>query len=251
MGKVMQRSYMNAGGLFFFNEKEVSTFEEDVLASHLYFQLAASVKHDKFVEGGAWRQTYLRAMSSFAYDVVRRDVQSIPVDGQGSVWERVRHELGKWVSSSLVDQAQHSFSSLRENEVAALGQLQAYTTQSLSCNDRDETPAELNKQVAGNDPSSLSRMSLQLAFVDKAPVLTQMFLSCQTTCPVSTLPFPDLLSQQNVVGNLELMIVISELEDHRYARFRGEVLKKLGARPAELIIEVGNAQPGVSTCLTP
>jgi hypothetical protein len=256
MSNGTQRNYVNAGGLYFFGEQVPTTFEEDVLACNLYLQLAASVRHDKFNEASEWRHMYLSAMSKSGFGVLRRDVQSIPLDGQGTLWNRVEQELSKWVSSALVQQAQNTLTSFADSDGEALALLKSRTTRPLSTDQiKEPEPARIETghslPIPAGESGSLSAVSLQLAFIDRAPAITLVFFSFKTISPLANLPFPHLIYQEQVAGNLELTKVTVELQEHFYKRLRKGVLKKLGSRFAEQVIEVEHGQPGAQTCLIP
>ena len=256
MSNAMPRNYVNAGGLYFFGEHVSPGFEDDVLACNLYLQLAVSVRHDKFNEANQWRQMYLSTMSKSGFGILRRDVQSIPLEGQGSLWDLLRQHLSKWVSSTSIQQAEDTFTSLAGSNGEALVLLRSRTTRPLSTDQVEEAEQALTEEAGSvvspvDENGSLSAVSLQLAFIDTAPLITLVFVSFKTISPLAELPFPQLICQEHVAGNLELTKVTVELQDSVYKRLREGVLNKLGARRAEQVIEVANAQPGVQTCLTP
>lgn len=225
----MQRNYVNAGGLFFFTGQVSQVFTGDTLASNLYLQLAASARHDKFEENEEWLQVYLAAMSRFGYGVLRRDIQSIPVAGQAPLWEMLRPELSKWVSTALVDQAQKTLVYLHGCDSDASELLKANTVRCVTTDPEQNPP--------------LCAVSLQLAFIDNESIITQVFLSFQTSSPVSALPFPQVINQALVAGNLKMTLLSSEQDASSYARLREGVLEKLGQRRAELVIATGAVQP--------
>lgn len=249
----MQRRYVNAGGLFFFSGEVSAAFEKDVLASNLYFQLAASARYDKFDDGAGWRQVYLGAISAFGHGILRRDVQSIPLTERDSVWELAKHKLRNRVSIALIEQVEQTFRHLQDRNIDAFELIKEHTARCLPVNTdkcrlpisgseeaRSETTIPAASSVAACEP--LSTVSLLLAFVDAEPLITQVMLSFKTTASVASLPFSGLFAPEKVKGNLELTIVTVELDDHHYARVRDKVLEMLGARRQSLMVELAEVR---------
>lgn len=239
----MQRNYVNAGGLFFFSDQVSQGFIDDTLASNLSFQLMASKpdEHGKFVVGEAWRERYLRALGQYGYGLRRNVRQSIAVTGHESVWELVRQGLGQYVSIALLEQGHRSLVRLHDGgDDEALKLFRAYTISPLTV----EAGAGLPRVV--EDPTveePRSAVALQLAFIDAKPVMTQLFLSFQTASPAGLLPFVQLIDQALIIGNLEMRVLTTELDEQRYAFFRGVFLDKLGQRRGELIKELREDVP--------
>lgn len=242
----MQRNYVNAGGLFFFSDRVSQGFIDDTLASNLSFQLMASNKkeHEKFVAGEAWRQRYLAAMSQYGYGL-RRDVrQSIAVTGHESVWASALQALGQYVSPELLEQGRHSLARLHDgSDDEALKLLRAYTVSPLTVEPGAGLPQAAEHPALDAAEEPRSAVALQLAFIDSKPLMTQLFLSFQTTSPVGLLPFMQLIDQASVIGNLEMRVLTTELDERRYAFFRGVFLDKLGQRRGELIRELREDVP--------
>lgn len=246
MSKGLQRSYVNAGGLFFFEGGVPSAFEEDVLACNLLFQLGASVKHDKFAEGLAWRQFYLSSMSKFGHDLLRRNVVSIPVTGENCVWSLVKSELSKGVSLQLIQQAERTLMQLQKYDSAASQVLKANASRCTLTDDPVCVPPAIQAQSIVHKPNDVPRassaVSLQLGFVDKEPVLTQVFVSFKARCPLAEQTTLHLLTHENIEGYLELMTVTTELDNDRYAVIKEDIQRKLGVRRSELIRLIDEAQ---------
>lgn len=246
MSKGLQRSYVNAGGLFFFGDEVSSAFEEDVLSSCLFYQLGASVKHDKFSEAVAWRSFYLSAMSKFGHDLLRRQVETIPVAGEDGVWSLVRSELSKKVSPQLIERAEISLAQLQKHNSEASQILKANALRRTVADDRDSVPPAMQTPSAVPSPNPVSRVSsvcsLQLGFVDKEPLLTQVFVSFEASYPLADESCFQLLLQANVASNLELMTVTTELNSERYTSIREGIQEKLGARRSELVCRIEEAQ---------
>lgn len=245
MGKGTQGSHVGAGGLFFFSEAVPGAFKDDVLTSNLAFELNATIKHNKFQDWARWRQVYLTRLSEFGYAISRRSTQSIPVEQHQTVWSLVTHTLGQTVPTSLIEQAQSTFEYLQRKGGEELSLLRGYAVQELPADRTAQLSAEpvpLGNTPAA-DPQTRSVVAMQLAFVDVEPVVTQVFISFKTTSPAAALPFPHLLRCEDVVGNLDVTTVTSELEDYRYARFREGFVNKLGHRRAALIVELGEVLP--------
>lgn len=239
----MKRNYVNAGALFFFNREVPSYFVNDALASNLLYQLGASAEQDGFVDAAAWRNEYLRLMLDFEQVIPRRDVQSLPLHGSDSLWAVVKDKLGPWVSPTQITQAEHVFTHLQSGDSAALKLLQQYTTQKL--NDQADAPglAHSVPAVTPETTDALHTVVLQLVFVDKEPILTQVFLSFTSTSPLTSLPLLPFIQQETVVGNLELSIYGVELDEDSYSDIRQTVLEQLGVYRNELIIGLDEVEP--------
>ena len=245
MGTGMQRSYVNAGGLFFYSAQASASFVDDTLSSQLVMQLNASIKHDKFSERSQWLGAYSGVMGALGYLPLYSESQSMTTEGSASVWDLIIDKLRTRVSSALMEQAQRTLESLRtENDAFAL--LRTYSVKDLeaangqamhgSLGDRAQGVAEPVVQKANE---SLCSIALQLVFVDKEPLLTQVFISFQTLRPAIDVPLLQLITQEQVAGLFELSIVTSQLDEHHYERYREGLVKKLGSRRAELIIRLG------------
>lgn len=232
MSKGMQRSYVNAGGLFFFSERVSPAFEDDTLAGHLAFQLGASSKHDKFNDTAPWRQAYMNAMTTFGSITLRRDEQSIPVEEHVSVWDLVKQSLNGRVSPALIQRAEETLIGLQASNADGFEFFQERSMQSLTVDQTVQPVDEVRSTVA-----------LQLAFIDSEPLMTQVFISFKTTSQITGLPFVQLIENGHIVDNLELAVVTTELDDHHYARSRSGILKKLGSLRQELVFKLGEVGP--------
>jgi len=232
MSKGMQRSYVNAGGLFFISEYVSPAFEDDTLAGHLAFQLAASSRHNKFDDTVRWRQAYMKAMTTFGSITLRRDEQSICVAEQLSVWDLVKESLNGRVSPALINRAQETLIHLQTGDADGFEFFRERTTQSLAVDQSDLPVDEVTSAIA-----------LQLAFIDSEPLMTQVFISFKTTSQITGMPFAQLMEQGYIVGNLEMTLVVTELDDHHYARSRSGLLKKLGNLRQQLIFKMNEGEP--------
>lgn len=232
MSKGMQRSYVNAGGLFFFSERVPPAFEDDTLAGNLAFQLGASSRHNKFSDTAPWRHAYMNAMTTFGSITLRRDERILPVEEQVSVWDLVKQSLNGRVSPVLIQRAEETLICLQTSDAEGFEFFRERSTQCLTVD-----------QSVGPVDEVKSAVALQLAFVDSEPLMTQVFISFKTTSQITGLPFVQLIEQGHIVDNLELALVTTELDEHHYARSRLGILKKLGSLRQELVFKLGGDGP--------
>lgn len=235
----MQRNYVNAGGLFFFASQVSQGFMDDILSSNLSFQLGVSKEYDKFTKGEEWRQSYLTAMIQFGYGVTPKiHRQSFSLMENESVWELVRRTLGTCLSPALIEQGRLGLTRLHDSEGDALKLFRAYTTHTVAVQPEACVPQADESSPVQAVEEYHSTVALQLAFIDTETSITQIFLSFQTSSPPSLLPFVQLIDEASVTGDVEMMLLTSEFDDHSYARFREGFLTKLGQRRTELIMEL-------------
>jgi hypothetical protein len=232
----MQRNFVNAGGLFMFRGPMPPDFIADALTSHLFYQLAASGQHDPFSDAEAWRLEYIQVMLAFGQEISRTEVQSIPIGGPESLWSVIKSVLGKQISPGQLSQVEATFTHLRNDDDTSLKVFEQYTTQPLTGEIGNSAPETPLPAVTTEENQAPRAVVLQLAFVDTVPFLTQVFLSFKTTC---SSPILSLISQEQVVGNLELNLITAEFDVDTYENIRETVLEMLGPRRSSLIIELG------------
>lgn len=229
----MQRNFVNAAGLFMFASDVSPDFIDDVLTSHLFYQLAASGNHDPFDDGEGWRREYLGLMVAFGQEASRTEVHSIVPEGPDSLWSAIKNALNMQVSSGLLRQAEAVFTHLQTGDDAALKLLEENVTQPSTRLTKAPFPA-----VATEDEPHPRPVVLQLVFVDKAPFLTQVFISFKTISSVPTLSILPLIAQNLVVDNLELNVSTTEFYADSYEDIKDTILERLGPRRSSLIIEL-------------
>jgi len=242
MRKGMQ-NYINAGSLFFFADEVAPTFRDDVLVCMLSGQLVASGKHQKNEEYAAWCQTYLHTLTRLRLDTAYRDVASIPVETEGSIWTDVRQALFKRVSPELVTRASNLLEEFATNTqgqgISAL--LHEQTTRLIR-------PARMSEPESPDDAPdieipALSNVVLQLGFIDVQPFVHLILLSFDSHQPCNMLPFSQLFTQVDRPGNLELTMVSVKLEQDDFSRFRADMIERLGPRREQLIKPVSEVRP--------
>jgi hypothetical protein len=238
MGNGMQRSYVSAGSLVIFEGQVCPGLEHDVLTSTLALQLGATNKHDRFSGHKNWFETYLTMMSVFGYEISRRDVQSVPLPGQGLVWDSWKVVLTQWLSAAAVEQVGQAFVQLQDGEARALELFQSFSRRLAMVNGIQATSPPVS--LAANEP--LAGVSLQLIFVHSKPIVTQVFISFKASCSNSALPSLHELTHENIVGNLELALLTAELDEARFNRVRDGLLKKLGPRRTDLVIRLSDVE---------
>ncbi|HEX8543480.1 MAG TPA: hypothetical protein VF671_17465 [Pseudomonas sp.] len=231
----LRASYVNGNSLLFFADQASLAFQEDVLISTLYCQLAASAKHSAFNEAADWRQRYFNALTSFRCTIVYRDVQNLPLDPDETIWARLKGMLGKRVSAALIEAAETAITNLTthaDHEASAL--LRKQTVQLDSHNDPDSGTQE-SKEVYD--------VALQLGFMDATPTMHLVLFSFKSASPVSGLPLADLFSSSVIIGDLHVAIVSAELDEHDFGYFRQGLLDKLGSRREALCMEIAGVDP--------
>ncbi|MBX8516733.1 hypothetical protein K5D69_18805 [Pseudomonas cichorii] len=236
----MQQSYINAGSLFFFSSGVSPSFMADVLDCSLYSQLAASAKHEKFVEPVEWRQTYLNALTRFRCNIVYREVQDAPLEYAGSLWAYTREKLARRVSLSLVERAEcilKRFADGTESE-ATTALLAEQTTHCLPVLALPEPTTE--PDATGQQDCSVI---LQLAFVDVEPVVNLIILTFKSTPPAGELPLAQLFAELGSVKGLEIAHVSAELDEHGFGYFRKDLIARMGARRDKLIVALREDEP--------
>ena len=173
---------------------------------------------------------------AFGQEASRTEALSIPLEGSGSLWDVIKSSLARQVPHDLLSQAWETFRNLQGEDGAALKLFEHNTIQPLA-ESADTSSSETSHSIVTTENNPPPRVvALQLVFVDKAPFLTQAFISFKTTSPVSILP---LIQQEQVVDNLELNLITTEFYADDYQGIKEMVLEKLGPRRSSLIIELG------------
>ncbi|WP_154232271.1 hypothetical protein [Pseudomonas syringae] len=236
----MQRNFVNAGGLFMFGNAVPPDFIDDVLTSNLFYQLAASGQHDLFIDAEAWLREYSRLMVVLGQEASRREMRSITPEGQDSLWSMIKNALGKQISSGGLSQAEAVFTRLQNDNGTALKLLEQHTTQSLPS--QADFPKTSFAAATSKENLSSRTVTLQLVVVDKAPFLTQVFISFKTSSALPSLSILPLIKQEQVVGNVELSLMTTELYADPYEDMKDTILEMLGPRRSTLIIELGESE---------
>lgn len=237
------QNYINAGSLFFFSNEVAAAFRDDVLMCMLAGQLVASGKHQKHKEYAAWRQTYLHTLTRLRLDTAYRNVESIPVETEGSIWTDARQELLKRVSPELVERATRILEGFSANtqDLGISALLHEQTTQLIR-------PARVPEPDSADDVPDietppLSNVVLQLGFIDVQPFVHLILLSFDSHQPCNMLPFSQLFTQVNRAGNLDMTVVSVKLEQDDFSSFRTELIERLGPRREQLIKLVSEVSP--------
>lgn len=130
----MPNAYVNAGDIVLFDPDVEALFRDDVLASTLYFQLAASRKFSKSSAYSQWRDTYLEAMGVFGWAFKARGCHQLAPDRSKAlhVWPLIKQTFCNELAITLADvadeavvQAEDAFCAIQQNTVADEGQVSA------------------------------------------------------------------------------------------------------------------------------
>jgi hypothetical protein len=238
----LRASYVNGNSLLFFAEQTSPAFQDDVLISTLYCQLAASFKHSAFSEPAEWRQRYFDALTSFRCPIVYSDVENFPLGPDETIWARLKEMLGKRVSPALIEVAETAITHLAANAGHAACSLLREQTVQLDPQDGGVAlPPVTHVMKPMSDPANgteqrkeLYNVVLQLGFMGATPTMNLVLVSFTSAGPVNGLPLAELFSSGAVIGNLDVAIVSAELDEDGFDYFRQNLINKLGPRRAAL-----------------
>jgi len=251
MGNGLRKTYVNGNSLLFFFDQNSQTFEEDVLTCTLACQLAASRKHSAFSEFTDWHKRYSGTLTSFKCPTDYHDVQSIPLEADESIWSRLQRMLAKRVTASRLAEAETAITNMAKNDDhdASLFLCKQTVRPDPDQGDSVLPPAAHVQSRLGDadnvtlETSEVYDVALTLGFIGAKPAMNLVLISFKSCQPIKGLPLAELFSSGAVIGNLEVVIICSELDDHDFGYVRQAIIEKLGSRREELRMKVVGAQP--------
>jgi hypothetical protein len=213
-------AFIDAGSLLTFVPELPTVHREDVLDSTLLAQLAADNKFSRFTAPADWFNFYWSTLGKLAWHSTYGSHGTYQPTGTTFTLEKLVLELlvGKIAAADFdrVEAALRVYNQLPDDDQRVI----IYTKFSYT-----------KFSYADN------AVSLQVGVAGDAPQLTLLAVILQTQQDITSL-FTDELLVSELLGDIMTYSYQAQLNEEGYAPNRAAVIKKLGARRAELILDL-------------
>lgn len=209
-------AFVDAGSLLTFEPELPTEHREDVLDSTLLAQLAADKKFSRFTAPADWFNLYWSTLGNLAWHCTQVSHVSYQPDTPFTLEKLVLERLGMITPGDFdrVKAALQGYNQLPDDDQRVI----IYTKFSYADN-----VVHLQVGVAGVERD--------------APQLTMVAVLLRTQQAIKSL-FTDELLVSELLGDIRTYSYQAQLNEKVYARTRATVIKKLGARRAELILDL-------------
>lgn len=205
--------FVDAGALWSFESS--STIRSDVLESTLLAQLAADKQHSRFMDSEDWYVFYLNTLGSLTWRIPKSQNQQYSPPGDTFTLEEAVLEL------------------LRKS----VGDGQARLVQSCIQTFSELPPESQRVEIYEEYSRSASIINLQVGVMNPSSKLSAVGIVLRTQRTIDKL-FTEEIAVSEVIGSIQSFLYQGTLDRKSYAPLREEVIKKLGPRRRELILEL-------------
>lgn len=223
--------FINAGAVVIVSPDMAGQEKSDVLDSVLFAQLVANKKYPAYTQAQIWYDEYRDVLKNgwlqktAAWDNFTLDEQS---NFNAAHW--LGRRLGEYVDPTVADEVTRLLNRVAQlpGTLPDIEQLREQT-----CKRKEPVPPSETDEAVG-------RVCLQVILARRAPLLSSISLSYETTQRAISNPLGQCLSVANVVGNLQSRCFQANLSKELYAPLRGAIVRKLGDKPTKHVFDISD-----------
>jgi hypothetical protein len=230
--------YIVAGAILVFSPDTMESVRENILDSTLFLQLAANRKFPEISDFTQWHKAYL--FHSHSLEWTHLSAWSQFSSGADSIDFRLDELIGTQLSSRLsreqVEQIDLALSCITTMPMAAMAArvLREHAVECAASEDAN-VPVE---NVEGRAAPCLTRLRVQVGYVDGAGRLTCVWVYVQSAEAIQNDFLVQALMAKQVFGNIQVNGVVAELDDFDYESTRKRIIAAVGSLRQGKIVKI-------------
>jgi hypothetical protein len=220
-------AFVSAGAVVLLSPDMTVQERQDVLNSTLFAQLVADKKYPGSRNANGWYERYQEVLKdSWLQRTAAWHDWSLKADSNLTVADWVNNQLAQSVPQTVLSPAVQTLNIVAELPDAhpAIELLQKHVLKNS-----EEHPS---KSTFG------CQVSVLVILAQRGPTLNSVYLAFESAASVASNPLKQVLSLDNVKGNIVLKRLQAELSDALYRPVRERIVKKMGDKASQNILEV-------------
>jgi hypothetical protein len=209
-----------------------------MLDATLFFQMAANRKFPEISDFPQWREAYTLLSSTMEWTVFSRWSQFFPLTDTDDlrVDNMIRTLLSPQLSGEQVERIDLALNRIATLPLAA-NAAKVLREHAVECAVSEEANVP-GENAAGTTASCLTRLRVQVGFVDGAGRLTCAWVYFETTEVIRNDFLVQTLAAKQVLGNIHVSGFVAELDDFDYESTREKIITALSSQDQEKIVKI-------------